>query len=359
MKANGVLLTVLAATLVAACTTTPKVSNETKPVTKTITGTELKVRDLWGYRIVASYKDYLFMQEDRDTSRLVVYKVEGDSLIYHKGLIDRGHGPKEFYYVEFSLGEDTLYISNSDPTGLKAFYSIPLNDMDRIDDRDLWKEYPVSERDIQTGLSFVPYQHDNFVVAGGKADTKEIFSLFDYDEGEKRIPIQFWPDDQTPGPLFAKQMVYMQSYLCSRGDRFLYANMYARYMFVAEIKENGINEIAMVYSSLPKYEIKSDGNSVRTADGDEGIRPYATSTRIYAKIGKLIKEIKDDNYKFKDYPRGYLDELEVYDWDGNFIDNYRTSLPFSTFAVSYDNKYLYTMTMDLDSGQSVIIRYDL
>jgi len=86
-----------------------------------------------------------------------------------------------------------------------------------------------------------------------------------------------------------------------------------------------------------------------------GIRVCTTERYIYAVLcGRW-------NYpeKYKGYPCGYRDEIEVYDWDGDFIRKFQTSVPFDAMSVSEDDKVLYTLSVDLDSMEPVVIRYDL
>lgn len=332
--------------------------NGRREVTKTVIGSPMKVVDLYGYRIIGAYNDFLFLHESRDTARLVVYKVEGDSLKYYKGLINKGRGPYDFYYAEFSLSGDTLFVSNSDPTGMKDIFSIPLDDMSRIDDPQVWKKNSLSEYDIQTGLSFAPYGNGQFIIAGGKSDSRELFSLLDFHRDPERQAIDFFPNDSTSGPLFAKQSVYMECRMRPGKDCFLYANRSARYMFIAAVKDGSLVEKSVIYSHLPQYEISPDGNYRLNSDGEDGIVPYSTTNRVYAQVGRTWKEIRASD-TYKGYPQTYMDEIEVYDWNGRFIDNYQTDRPFFTFAVTPDDRYLYTLSMDLDTGERVVMRYEL
>ena len=355
---NSIILPLLVIMMAGACGVRQKPDYSTKAVTRTVSGTELKVRDLEGYRLVCAYGDYLFLQEDRDTSRLVAYRMEGDSLVRYKGLIDRGRGPREFYYVEFALSGDSLFVSNSDPTGMKAIYGISLADMSKIDDPNTWTEYVFSEWDIMTGLAFAPLGPGRFIIAGGKSGTKEIFSLADFTKEREREALRYWPNDSTQGPLASKQMVYMQSRMSSAGDRFVYGNMSARYMFIAAVEDGAVKETASIYAHLPQYEVNPDGNIRYTEDGEYEVEPYVTREYVYAKVGRTVREFNaSDDYK--GYPRWYVDEVEVYGWDGRFIDNYRTDRPFSTCVVSVDDQYLYTMSIDLSTKVPVIMRYEL
>ena len=129
-------------------------------------------------------------------------------------------------------------------------------------------------------------------------------------------------------------------------------------MFIADIKDGEFIKIKELYSHLPQYEIKQDENIRYLADGEYGILLCSTATHIYAQVGRTVKEVKQgDNYK--GYPNSYFDEIEVYDWDGRFIDNYQTDRPFLTFTVSEDNHFLYTFTEDIDTKEPLIMRYRL
>ena len=230
--------------------------------------------------------------------------------------------------------------------------------MDNIEDRDIWKAYSVPEMNIQTANYFVSLGSGQFLLAGGKANTEELFSILDFTDEELRSPVDFWPDDDTPGPLYAKQNVYMLCHLNSQRNRILYANTGGRYMFIASLQNRKLKEEVVIYSSLPKYEIGQDGNFHYTREGEHGIYSYTTHDRIYAQVGRTREEVRRKE-TYKNYPRTYFDELEVYDWDGNFIDNYQTDKPFFTFAISPDNKYLYTLSLDLETNLDVVMRYEL
>ena len=62
-----------------------------------------------------------------------------------------------------------------------------------------------------------------------------------------------------------------------------------------------------------------------SADGEDGIMPRSTRKYIYAQVGRTGKEIKESD-TYKGYPQTFMDEIEVYDWNGMFIDNYQTDV---------------------------------
>lgn len=332
-------------------------NNNRKPVTKMLSGMRMKVNFLEGSKVLGTYENYLFLQESRDTSRVVVYKVAGDSLKRIKGLIDRGRGPYDFYYPGFSFYRDSLFVCNADPTGIKKIYGISLTEMSKIDDYDQWKEYAFPSPIMMTWDIFTSFGPGRFLVAGGENDARQIFSIADCVRGEC-APVQYWPNDSTEYSNHSKQMVYMNCALCSRGDRVCYAHSEARYMFIGEVDNNSIKETKTIYSSLPKYEVKQDGNIRYGKDGEYGIRLCSTDDYIFAMLGRTVKEVRASEL-YKGYPNYYYDEIEVYDWEGSFVANFQTDKPFYGHAVTSDNHYLYVMTMDLETSEECVVRYEL
>ena len=326
-------------------------------MTKTIAGSEILCGDMNYPTILYSYEDYLFLGEMRDTARIAIYKIDGDTLRYVKGLINRGRGPHEFYYDYYSLSGDSLFVSNSDPTGIKSITGISLENIEEAGDFSKWKEYSFSESDLMTGLDFAKVDDGKFIVACGTPNTRQIFSLADFNSS-KRIPLEYWPNDSTRGPMHAKQMVYMHSRLESQRGRIAYANCNARYMFIADIDGQELVIDRELYSHLPQYKILPDENVRYSIEGEFGIDLYSTSKYIYASLGRTVREYKEEE-SYKGYPFNYMDEIEVYDWNGKFIDNYQTDRPFYSFVVSSDDKYLFTTTEDLETKEPCLLRYDL
>jgi len=334
-----------------------ELNNARKEVTASLSGKVLQVKDFPAYRIFGSINGYLLCQADRDTSRVVFYRIEGDSLKYAAGIINKGRGPHEFIYVEFSLCKDTLFVSNSSPTGMSEIWGIPLNDIPHIGDINRWKAYKWSGQKIMTGLSFAKASGGKFIVAGGLTNTRHILSMVDFPKNQLN-QFDLWPKDSTAASLFSKQMVYLQSHLAINDGKLFYACLEGRYMFITKIGEKSLGKPVYIYSHLPGYKARPDGNVDFDDDCEYGIFPYTTSRFIYAQLERNRKEI-DASEEYKGYPWLYFDEIEVYDWKGKFIGNFRTDKPFSSFVVSPDDRFVYTLSIDLQTKEPEIIRYNL
>lgn len=330
-----------------------------KAVTQTLKGNELMVENLLDSPgICAVYQDYIFLRFNRDTSRLVAYQLSGDSLKFFCGLVDRGRGPQEVIYSEYSLYGDTLFFSNGSPSGISQFYGVSLSDMTQIADRSRWKEYAFPKPEMMTWQTYTGYGPGRFLIAGGDEGATHFLTLADCASAECS-PICFWPNDNTSVPPVSKQMVYADCRLCSQGDLVCYAHQYSRYLSIFKIEDNTLVEKALIYPRLPKYELDQDGRNIRYVDSDNsGIKVYTTPDFVFAQLGRTSKEIMRSEL-YKGYPETYFDELEVYDWSGRFIANYQTDRPFVSFAVSPDNRNLFTKTVDPETLEPILMRYVL
>ncbi|MCI1785621.1 MAG: TolB-like 6-bladed beta-propeller domain-containing protein [Bacteroidales bacterium] len=345
--------------LTVSCNNGGKRSNERKAVTATLSGKELKVKDFPAYRIVGAMKGYLLCKTPIDTSRVVIYRIEEDSLRYAAGIIKKGRGPHEFLNVDFFLSKDTLYVSNSSPSGgILDIWGIPLDDISNIKDYSRWKGYKWSGQDIMFGFNFIKIKNNEFIVAGAIEGTRHFLSKIDFSTN-KLHQFDLWPKDSTDAPLSSKQLLYMPSSLFTNNGKLLYACTEGRYMFISKIGDNTLGKPVEIYSHLPDYKLKPDGCNLKYNENcEDGIYPYATSRFIYAQLSRSIKEI-NASADYKGYPPYYFDEIEVYDWNGKFIGNFNADRPFSSFAVSPDDSFIYTLSMNLQTKEPIVMQYKL
>ena len=92
-----------------------------------------------------------------------------------------------------------------------------------------------------------------------------------------------------------------------------------------------------------------------------GINVFTTSTFIFVHLKTYQDEegLQQSISDFKGYPYYYNDELEVYDWNGNFLRNYQTIIPFYDFFVTEDHKTLFTISQDLNTYEPIMVKYEL
>ncbi|MCI1640531.1 MAG: TolB-like 6-bladed beta-propeller domain-containing protein [Bacteroidales bacterium] len=359
-KLFSILCILFSVVFVVSCHNGGELNNSRKKVTATLSGKVLQVKDFPAGNLFGTIDGYLLFQVyRRDTGRVVIYKIDGDSLKYAAGIINKGRGPHEFIYVEFSISKDTLYVSNSSPSGgILDIWGIPLDDISNIKDYSRWKDYKWSGQDIMNGLSFVKIKDSEFLISGAVNNTRHFLSKIDFSTN-KLHQFDLWPKDSTAAPVSLKQFEYTQSKLFTNNGKLLYACLEGRYMFISKIGDNTLGQPVEIYSHLPDYKLGHDGQNLKhNEDCEYGIYPYTTSRFIYAQLSRSRKEI-NASADYKGYPPYYFDEIEVYDWNGKFIGNFKTDRPFFTFAVSPDDSFIYTLSMDLQTKERAIMRYQL
>jgi hypothetical protein len=255
------------------------------------------------------------------------------------------------------LCKDTLFVSNSSPAGISEIWGIPINDIPNIKDYSRWKEYKWSGENIMLGLNFIKIKNNEFIVTGAIENTRHFLSKMDFSTNQL-YQFDLWPKDSTAAPLLSKQFVYMQSMLSTNNGKLLCAGNEGRYLFISKIGDKTLGKPVEIYSHIPGYKAEADGNVTYDDDCENGIIPYTTSRFIYAQLSRNRKETHASE-DYKGYPRYYFDEIEVYDWNGKFIGNFRTDKPFSSFVVSPDDRFVYTLSIDLQTKEPEIIRYNL
>ena len=361
MRYISSLVSLLALAVSISCSQSEQGIPERKAVTRSLTGCRMKIGELLdnpGIRAVC--QDYIFLYfSQRDTSQLVAYRIEGDSLKYFNGFVDKGRGPQEVIYTDFSFNGDTLFYSNGSPSGISQFFGIPLTDMSQLKSRRRWKEYASPRPEMMTWQNYTAYGPGRFLIAGGIEEERHFLTLVDCIAG-KSIPVRYWPNDSTDVPVHSKQMVYADCQLCSQGDLVCYAHRHSRYLSIFKVKDGGSYlEKAVIYPKLPEYELMKDGWNIRYLDkNNDGIRIFSTKDYIFAQLRRTPQEIEESEL-YKGFPSSYFDELEVYDWNGKFVANFQVDTPFVSFAVSSDNHHLYTKTMNPETTDPVLMRYEL
>ena len=237
--------------------------------------------------------------------------------------LHKGRGPMEVVYSKVKSYNDSLFVLSHDPYGINGLIKIPVSGIQDMTEWEYIDFARLSERSLT--WSSVP----------------------------------FWPDDGYKGEALPKQMLYTRnSKVFSNGDKIFYASGEGRYFSILNISEDPVSE-SFIYDEYPSYSVGPDGlNPKRAPESKLGGIACATDSAIY--IGLLNCLLSPAGYvpdSYKGYPPYYIDEIEVYGWNGEYLCTYTLDTPFATFFVS--GRYLYTVTVDRDTMLSEIYRYDL
>lgn len=302
--------------------------------------------------------DYIIMRSyDRD-SLIYVSKIVGDTLKTNHSFLSKGQGPYDVNLISVDVGDSLLTIL--DIRGGKAF----LVDYRIRQKKEDWGKIYLSSKikeKFTFGTSDVVWVDSvSFLFLGGQINSKNILSVYNTITGDVS-PINYWPNDSFEGETIIKQMVYMSnsSLFCNkRMNRFLYKSGNGQLLELFDLVGKNFKTIGYICDEFPKYRLADDGLNYKLLYPNEKnyeiIKVSANESFIYVMSTPGIPHME-----YKNFPFYYGDFISVYDWDGNKIKEFKTDIPFCTFVVDSNNKYLYTSTIDDESGDDIIIRYEL
>lgn len=330
-----------------------------KEVTDHIKGEVLAVDMLMGNSFIGMKDDMLAMKSYDKDSMAVVYRICGDSLHCERHFGVKGRGPFEFDMAVFSQEVDSLYVIDEVQFGgeLMSMRSIDFRHPDRAYDYRLWKEDDLQWMNpFHFGDGFVSLGGQKFLFLGSRYDTEELLTKVDIGKKETH-PLGYWIEDDYEGPVLPKQSAYLSnSKLHKHGNRILFACGEGRYLELFDIEGDSIARRIPIYDIRPDYEAAEDKlNYAMHYENLRGMRVCTTDRYIYVHLNVYTHEMKP----YKGYPFYYFDELEVYDWDGRFICNYQTDVPFCDMIVSENDETIYVYTQDIETKEPVIMRYSL
>lgn len=343
--------------LISCCGT--KSGQDKKDPSTTLPGTRLAAGELMGRAFLCMEDDRIFMKSFYPDSVGVIYRIEGDSLIQVKHFGIRGRAPYEFQDPYFAYYDDSLYMFNTSGRGeLLDLYVASTDDLENDDGYENWKRYDMSWLNpIMPGLSFAPLGDRRFMLIAAGYGEADILSLVDINE-KSRKPANYWIADDYKGANIPKQSIYMgNSRLFRKDSLILFAAGEGRYMDILEPgRDGGISVRKNIYAIPPDYvDVGDKLNFGILPTSYRGIRAFATDGCIYAFLTVYTPEYEE----YKGYPFYYFDEIEIYDWDGDFVACFATDRPFYDFIVSADDSTLLTITQDMESGEPAVYRYRL
>lgn len=268
-----------------------------------------------------------------------------------------GRGPFEFDLVSSNIQDDTLYLVNMQNIGgsVTDIYSIPLSPYDSIGNIKRWKRTELDWTEMRFYFgSFVWLDNGRLLMLSGEQDEDNFLTIVDT-VSKKKIPLGYTLRDGMKVDALTKKFVYMQNVnLLRNGDKVVFTLGVGHYAEILTLDGNKITDRNLIYSELPECEVRGDQFGFAHKEGTPmGIDACSTSQYIYFQKKYYRKEGENG------YPWYCEDEVEVYDWDGKFIRKYRTDVPFYTMIVSDDDREMYVMTVDRDTKDNIMMKYEL
>lgn len=320
---------------------------------------------MWGVKIVDKIGDYFIMQSNHNNPVFWVYKLEGDLLIEQKGFLTHGEGPFEMIqpYAVYDKRMDKLFLYDF-VNGLKSMYSIKLDDITNLYNTSTWQKLPLPDtKGRYWGASLCAINDSALLVLGSRFYSQNLFSYIDLSKKSlQELNYSYPKNDGTFNvEAIVKQNVYMDAVIVKHPSlsKIVYACGSGRYADILQWKDTLLTDKIPLFSIYPKYTTRDGLNKSYDEECLRGMQVAATDEAIYIQFIPLTKGDVRKQAQYKGYPNYYNDELIVFNWDGEVLGKYLLDIPIYSCVVDEMNKVLYGMSMDLDSGNPIIVRYNL
>lgn len=326
-------------------------------------GTLMKVDSLFnGSYFLGMADDYMFMASYDVDSIIYVAKAKNDSLLSQYSFLSRGQGPDEVNHFYTWIEGSILTVID---------YAGSLNKGFRIDCRSRetvqsgkWEKIcfsPAAKEVFTSGSSRFTLLNDSAILfLGGRDNYPEFLSVYQLNTG-KVFPVGYWPDDGFTGKNHLKQRVYMENaYLFKQKghDRYLYHAGNGRVVMLFELSDGKMVKQHYIFNAFPQYELRSDGLNYRVKYPDEksceALSISTTERYIYMMVSPNIQD-----KLYKGYPYYYGDKVLVFNWEGDFVTEFDTDVPFCSFVVDDSDGYLYSESLDKGTREDIVIRYKI
>jgi hypothetical protein len=319
-------------------------------------------------RLIALHNTCLYTKSMWKDTLACVYKISNDSLISVRKFLNFGIGPYEMYNVFGNVydkeAQELSFFENNGK--LNRGYVVPIDSVGNIYNMSSWKIYNFNKiNNYHFGEAF-SYISDSLLLAvGGKFNNPVLLSIINLNDQKTVIDLPFWPDDGFDKNNFVKQSVYINNARIFKNksmQKYLYVSGEGKYMEIFKINNNcQINDRIAIYKIFPEYKVQKD-NMNYSIDPNfihRGFRVFVTDSLIYAKPVEFTSKMLRTHETYKGYHCAYNDIINVFDWNGHFIKRYELDTPFNSFVVDEENKIIYTDSMDLDKGESIIKKYQI
>jgi hypothetical protein len=312
-------------------------------------------------------QDSILYVESRGRDTIInIYVVKGDSLNVHDRFLTRGNGPYEVNVFANVYDRATKTLSFFENYGkLTKGYQVDVKTKNGIHDKSTWRVFDFSPiGDINMRHSFA-YVSDTLLLAiGGKFYSQELLTLINLNNCALTYSLDFWPDDGSEENNLVKQKVYIDNahvFKNSKLNRYLYVSDWGKYMEIFSIEDKQVTHRLPVCTIYPKYKAAEDGinYSLKKEEINYGFYVYTTDSLIYARPVEVTLEMLRSGQGVEGYDRAYSRIIDVYNWNGNLIKRYETDIPFHSFVVDEENNFLYVLTNDLETEDTLIRKYNL
>ena len=171
-------------------------------------------------------------------------------------------------------------------------------------------------------------------------------------------PVNLAFDDDYGQEDIIKKIVYTNNaniFLNEGKKRLAYTCGEGQLFDIYDYKSGNLSGRKRVLDILPRYEaLEHRGRKdLKLLDKlNRGIRPSFSEDFIC-----ITYNNSDEIETYKGFPGYYVDQIDVFDWDGRMLARLRMDKPFSTYQMSKDGRLIYTLSTDMGTGETEIRKY--
>ena len=188
---------------------------------------------------------------------------------------------------------------------------------------------------------------------------KEVLFLVDI-TNQIITPVNLTFEDNYGQEDLVKKIVYTNNaniFLNEKEGKLAYTCGEGRLFDIYKYNSGALYDRNRVLDILPRYKAEEHGGRkdlILLDKTNRGVRPSFTEEYICVAYNQ-----SDEHETFKGFPGFYIDQIDVFDWNGQMVARFMMDKPFSTYQMSKDNRFIYTLSMDLDTGETEIRKYSI
>lgn len=292
------------------------------------------------------------------SGELNFYELVNDTLQWRSLITRKGEGPLEMNsHSKVERVSDKSLALLSDGYSAKVFL---LNSTKTADIANLanWNPLAVSDKlGYVNSINMIDSIHALCTLVG---DHPSMFGLYNFKENTFSYVPSPYPSDEMNNT--TRTFVY-SGFVTKHPERnsFLYMCSSGRYMYTFDLRDSIMDNVASLYNVYP--ECSDTKAEVSTSASQETLMPgesVITADYIYVRLNKFKfneREIVLENNN--GYPAWFNNEIKVFDWSGNPIGSYVFDHYISSFRVDSKNEFLYATTMDPETQEITLLKYQL
>lgn len=271
---------------------------------------------------------------------------------YRAPLIKRGRGAYEFVDGELLFYDDKITLVNKSGNFLSRAYRFSVDNMMNKTD---WTELSFNREAYEGAVNKIcDIDSENFLVT--MVGTVDDCMFYRFCLNNNTLTPTDLPFVNREGEPDITNMSIGNSGIikrCPGNNLFVYTSIEGRVAFIFSLEENRIN-IKSYLSNDPFRKEKGDKNVF-------GFFPTLNDKYIYLAYSPLTRsDFVSQNASLYQgrYPEYFMQDVYMFDWDGNPCYKFKLDVPVSDLIVDKENKYLYATSLN-ESQEPYLLRFRL